>query len=70
MPHNLDELAGLIAKRDNLSMFEAQNVMDNCLDLVREAIEENEPLEILEDIVREELGLEPDYLELLLVEAF
>lgn len=63
MPKTLDELAEMIAKRDSISYEEA-------LAAIRDAAAEMESafmdgnLDEAEDILRIELGLEPDYLDL------
>lgn len=63
MPKTLDELASMISKRDRISYTEAMTA-------VRDAAAElefafmNGDLDEAEDILRVELGLEPDYLDL------
>lgn len=63
MPRTLDELASLISERDKISYSEAMAA-------VRDAAAElefafmNGSLDEAEDILRVELGLEPDYLDL------
>lgn len=70
MVNNLNELVELLARRDNISLLEANNLIDIAAEEIRIAIEEDEPLEMLEDIVADLLGLEPDYLFLLINEMF
>ncbi len=66
MPKTLDELAQMIAKRDSISYNEA-------LAAIRDAAAEmelafmNGSLDEVEDILRMDLGLEPDYLDLFIM---
>lgn len=63
MPHTLEELAKMIANRDNISYDEAVNIIHyTALDMERAFY--NGSLNEAEDILREELGLELDYLDL------
>ena len=63
MPHTLEELAKMIANRDNINYDEAANIIHYAaLDMERAFY--NGSLNEAEDILREELGLEPDYLDL------
>ena len=63
MPKTLEELATMIAKRDNISYNEALTcVRDAAADM--EHAFYNGSLDEAEDILRCDLGLEPDYLDL------
>ena len=63
MPRTLEELAAMIAKRDNISYNEALIcVRDAAADM--EHAFYNGSLDEAEDILRCDLGLEPDYLDL------
>ena len=63
MPRTLEELAAMIAKRDNISYNEALScVRDAAADM--EHAFYNGSLDEAEDILRCDLGLEPDYLDL------
>ena len=66
MVKNVNDIVQLVRRRDNVSAFEAQHIVNDCIKSVREAIEHGLSLEELEDIVGYELGLEPDYLEIIL----
>ena len=63
MPKTLEELAQMLAKRDNLTYEEE-------LAAIRDVAAEmefafmNGDLTLAEDLLREDLGLEPDYLDL------
>ena len=63
MPRTLEELAKMIAKRDSISYEEAlAAVRDTAADM--EYAFYNGNLDLAEDILREDLGLEPDYIDL------
>ena len=63
MPRTLEELARMIARRDNISYEEALAVIrDTAADM--EYAFYNGNLDLAEDILREDLGLEPDYMDL------
>lgn len=63
MPKNLKELAEMIARRDEISFEEAMTAIhDTAIDMERAFYTGN--LDMAELILREDLGLEPDYLDL------
>ena len=63
MPRTLEELAKMIARRDSISYEEALAVIrDTAADM--EYAFYNGNLDLAEDILREDLGLEPDYMDL------
>lgn len=63
MPKTLDELAEMIARRDNISLEEAMAaIRDTACELESAFIDGN--LDLAETILRETLQLEPDYLDL------
>ena len=61
MPKNLQELAEMIAKRDGITLNEALIAIKECATEMEYAFYEGS-LDAAEDILREELMLEPDYL--------
>lgn len=63
MPKTLSELATMIAKRDGISENEAYEAIHDCMKDMESAFM-NGLLDEVEDILREDLGLEPDYLDL------
>ena len=63
MPHTLKELAEMIAKRDGISYTEAARVVRDCAEEMEFAFM-NGSLNEAEDILRDYLGLELDYLDL------
>lgn len=63
MPNSIKELAEMMARRDNLSVEEEMEAIKiAALDM--ETAFYNGNLDLAEDILRDELGLEPDYLML------
>jgi len=63
MPRTIEELAQMIAKRDNISYDEALAAVRDCAVEMEQAFYKGSLTEV-EDILREDLGLEPDYLDL------
>ncbi len=63
MPKNLEELAKMIAKRDGISYNEAWNIVQETAEDMQHAFY-NGSLDEAEDILRYDLGLELDYLDL------
>lgn len=58
--NTLEDMARMIAKRDDISFNEAMELIDNCA----EEIDYAESLDEVEDTLAYWLGLEPDYLDL------
>lgn len=65
MVETIDDIVRLIKHRDHLSLIEARTMVDDCVEEIRNAINERREYEA-EDILRDWLGLEPDYLEIIL----
>jgi len=63
MPKNIEELAEMIAKRDEISYDEALAAVRDCAAEMELAFM-NGALDEAEDILRVALQLEPDYLDL------
>ncbi len=63
MPNSIKELVDMISERDNISVNEAQNLVEGTALELEEAFF-NGSLDLAEDIMRDNLGLEPDYLML------
>ena len=63
----VDDIIRLIKRRDNLSLNEARITVDDCIEELKEVIKHGN-LDECEDIVRDWLGLEPDYLDIILNE--
>ena len=66
----MNEVIEIVAARDNLSWREAEAAVMDVVEQFRAMTEEhNFNLEEYEDLLREELELEPDYLPALLFEV-
>jgi hypothetical protein len=63
MPKTLEELAQMIAKRDNISYNEAMSVVRDCAAEMELAFMDGS-LDEAEEILASSLSLEPDYLDL------
>ena len=63
MPRTLEELAKMIAKRDDISYNEALMAVRDCAADMEHAFYSGS-LDLAETILREDLGLEPDYMDL------
>lgn len=63
IPNNIQELAEMMAKRDNLTIEEELNTI-RVAALDMETAFYNGDLGLAEDILKDDLGLEPDYLML------
>lgn len=63
MPTTIEELAYMIAKRDGISFEEALAAIRDCAAEMELAFM-NGDLNEVEDLLRMDLGLEPDYLDL------
>ena len=63
MPNSIEELAEMIAKRDNISYNEALTCVRNAA-LDMEHAFYNGNLDEAEDILASQLGLEPDFLDI------
>ena len=59
----------LLARRDNISVLEATNIVSECMNEMEEAVAQGYWQEA-EDILMSYLGLEPDYLDILMTEMF
>lgn len=67
--NSVDDIIKLIAHRDNISYIEAMNVVNECMEEMEEAVAQGYWQEA-EDILMAYLGLEPDYLDILMMEMF
>jgi hypothetical protein len=64
--NSIEDLVKLIARRDSISMEEAHEAVEDCIDNIRYVVENEPDYETVVGILREDLGLEPDYLDLIL----
>lgn len=67
--NNVEDIINLISRRDNISYIEAMNVVNECMEEMEGAVMRGNWQEA-EDIVASYLGLEPDYLDILMTEMF
>ena len=63
MPKTLEELATMMAERDNISYEEAMSAIRDCAAEMEHAFYSGD-LNEAEDLLRMDLGLEPDCLDL------
>lgn len=62
----MKEIIQILMRRDGMSYDEARRYLKEVREEIADAIEEQAPLEEIEDIVMSELGLEPDFVMLFL----
>ncbi len=67
--NTVNDIINLIARRDNISILEATNIVSECMDEMEDAIVRGNWLEA-EDILASYLSLVPDYLDILMMEMF
>lgn len=67
--NSVDDIIRLIARRDNISYIEAMNIVNECMEEMENAIL-NANWQEAENILASYLGLEPDYLDILMAEMF
>ena len=67
--NTVNDIINLIARRDNISVLEATNIVSECMEEMEEAVAQGYWQEA-EDILMSYLGLEPDYLDILMTEMF
>ena len=63
MPKTLEELASMIAERDKISFLEAMSAVRDCAQEMEYAYM-NGSLDEAEDVLKNSLSLEPDFLDL------
>lgn len=56
------EIAEILVRRDNISYGEAFDIIKECQEEINEAIDCGEGLDVVEDILAGDLGLELDYI--------
>lgn len=60
LPTNYHELALLLMRRDNITYEEARDIIRDTEDAIREALDIGD-FYAIDDIILDDLGLEPDY---------
>lgn len=68
MSQGVEDIVRILKRRDNVSMLEAQIMINDCLIELESAIQNHASYDECADIVASYLGLEPDYLDILLNE--
>ena len=67
MPKTLKELAKMIAKRDNISLNEAQIIVGETAEEINSAIARGDSYDEVMDIIQYNLQLEPDYIDVFIM---
>jgi len=67
--NTVEDIINLISRRDNISYLEAMNIVNECMEEMEDAVIRGNWQEA-EDILASYLGLEPDYLDILMTEMF
>lgn len=67
--NTVEDIINLISRRDNISYIEAMNIVNECMEEMEGAVMRGNWQEA-EDILASYLGLEPDYLDILMMEMF
>jgi len=67
--NSVNDVINLIMHRDNISVLEATNLVSECMEEMEEAVAQGYWQEA-EDILASYLGLESDYLDILMTEMF
>lgn len=57
----MEKIKDILMERDDLTEEEANDVIEEVLEMCKEVLDDGNVFEV-ENIIREELGLEPDYL--------
>lgn len=58
----MEDIIKILQKRDNMNLMQAITVCDEVRESIEDALSNGADCEELEDIIADELGLEPDYL--------
>lgn len=67
--NTVDDIINLISRRDNIPYIEAMSIVAECMEEMENAVL-NANWQEAEDILASYLGLEPDYLDILMTEMF
>ena len=67
--NTVEDIINLISRRDNISYIEAMSIVAECMEEMEDAVL-NAHWQEAEDILASYLGLEPDFLSILLEEMF
>jgi len=58
----MKEIVEILMRRDGISENEAWNIIEECREEIHEAIMDDASINVIEDIIADYLGLEPDYI--------
>lgn len=58
----MKEIVEILMRRDGISENEAWNIVEECREEIHEAIMDDASINVVEDIIADYLGLEPDYI--------
>jgi len=58
----MKEIVDILMRRDGISENEAWNIIEECRKEIHEAILNDASINVVEDIIADYLGLEPDYI--------
>ena len=61
------EIIEILVRRDGISWLEAANIVEECQNEILKAIANNASYDDVADIIASELGLEPDYMDCLIM---
>lgn len=61
------EIIEILMRRDGISRLEAENIVGQCRNEIYEAITNNASYDDITNIIEDFLGLEPDYLDFLIM---
>ena len=64
-----NDIINLIARRDDISILEATNIVEECIDDIRYVVSRGDYM-AAEDILASYLSLEPDYLMIFIDEMY
>ena len=67
MVETKEELKNLLMRRDNIGEEEAEERIEEVQNMIDDALEYGASYEEIELIVQDELGLEPDYMDLFIM---
>lgn len=65
MVMKMQEIVEILMRRDNLSELEAWNIVEECVNVMQNAVMRGD-YDKCEDIMRDYVGLEPDFLPYLM----
>ena len=67
--NSINDIINLIARRDDISILEATNIVEECIDDIRYVVSRGDYM-AAEDILASYLSLEPDYLMIFIDEMY